>query len=84
MWCGNATFFCTQSFFRYYSFKNPVAAADVVNAVNALLEMGGDHSLDLIDVSAPADSTDGGEAVALNEEVGDATAPADMVYSVFI
>lgn len=47
--------FPMQSFYRFNSFKNPIAAADVVNAVNALLEMGGDESLDL--ASGPLSET---------------------------
>ena len=32
---------CTQSFYRYNSFKNPVAASDIVHAATALTEMYG-------------------------------------------
>ncbi len=34
-----------QSFYRYNSFRNPVSAIDVVHAVTALLEMGGDDPI---------------------------------------
>ena len=37
-----------ESFYRYNSFKNPVAAADIVNAVTALIEMGGDENIEAI------------------------------------
>jgi hypothetical protein len=46
-----------KSFFRYNAFKNPVSASDVVHAVTALLEMGGDESTPL-DGSAPGPASE--------------------------
>jgi len=36
-----------KSFYRYNAFKNPIAASDVVHAITALLELGGDEFEDI-------------------------------------
>jgi hypothetical protein len=72
-----------QSFYRYNSFKNPMAAADVVNAVNALLEMGGDESLDLaaagVAAAAPSSGEPSEESSALSLASRDKTSDEDAL-----
>lgn len=68
-----------KSFYRYNSFKNPISASDVVHAVTAMLEMGGDESNPLLLDNSPVDEEEargdstrgGGDDIGGNvEEVG--------------
>jgi hypothetical protein len=77
-------YYCTQSFYRYNSFKNPIAASDIVQAATALTEIYGIAAYSTSLGANPSDDTPGAVGANAQKTATGADASADGANSVTV